>query len=216
MCIKCREAKPLTAFSPEKRRKDGYCSKCKACRAAEQRLRKAKPGVARESWLLMAYGITSADYQRLLEAQDGHCACCPAMTRWPGKGLLVVDHDHLTGEVRGLLCEACNHMISKSRDRSEVLAAAAQYLTEPTASKVTFTPPPWKRGFCRSGRHRLTEGPQCRECCRERQRRYNANRKYRQSRNDGSRHRPRAGRPDRWAPASQHNSGYVAKEDGSS
>lgn len=52
------------------------------------------------------YQMRPDDYLGILEAQDGHCALCPA-TSINGKPLFV-DHDHSTGEVRGLLCARCN------------------------------------------------------------------------------------------------------------
>jgi hypothetical protein len=53
-------------------------------------------------------GFTDADYARLLEAQDGHCALCP---NEPKTRKLHVDHDHGTGKVRGLLCHRCNRVV---------------------------------------------------------------------------------------------------------
>ena len=49
-----------------------------------------------------AYGITLEDYQRLFEKQAGLCAICQEL---PAK---CVDHDHETGQIRGLLCSKCN------------------------------------------------------------------------------------------------------------
>lgn len=53
-------------------------------------------------------GITDEAYTRLLEAQGGHCALCP---NTPKTRRLHVDHDHHTGEVRGLLCYRCNRAL---------------------------------------------------------------------------------------------------------
>ena len=51
------------------------------------------------------YGLTEADYQRMLRAQNGLCAICG---RPPKKYKLAVDHDHTTKKVRALLCIPCN------------------------------------------------------------------------------------------------------------
>lgn len=59
----------------------------------------------REDWLIRRYGITTDDYDRMLEAQKGVCALCG---RLPGARLLHVDHCHDTDRVRGLLCHQCN------------------------------------------------------------------------------------------------------------
>jgi hypothetical protein len=58
-----------------------------------------KPKRARE------LGVTDEDYERMLEAQGGHCALCPST---PKTKRLHVDHNHRTGTVRGLLCFRCN------------------------------------------------------------------------------------------------------------
>jgi hypothetical protein len=50
-------------------------------------------------------GVTDEYYVALLTAQGGHCAICPST---PKTRRLHVDHDHRTGEVRGLLCHRCN------------------------------------------------------------------------------------------------------------
>ena len=55
---------------------------------------------------LKQYGLSVADYERLYVAQDRVCALCQQTCR-TGKHL-AVDHDHKTGQVRGLLCYSCN------------------------------------------------------------------------------------------------------------
>jgi len=57
------------------------------------------------AYLLRQYGLTSADYDRLLESQRGVCGICGQP---PKNNLLAVDHDHKTGRVRGLLCSPRN------------------------------------------------------------------------------------------------------------
>ena len=60
----------------------------------------------REKGLRRLYGLTLADYGRMLAAQGGRCALCGSEPR-PGENLHV-DHDHETGAVRALLCRKCN------------------------------------------------------------------------------------------------------------
>lgn len=52
--------------------------------------------------------LAPGEYERLLAAQDGHCALCPATGK---TRRLHVDHDHKTGQVRGLLCYKCNNAL---------------------------------------------------------------------------------------------------------
>jgi hypothetical protein len=68
------------------------------------------------------YDLDMDGYNALLEKQGGVCAIC----RRPGK--LVVDHDHETGKVRGLLHHNCNKAIGMFEDNPEFLEGAAAYL----------------------------------------------------------------------------------------
>lgn len=56
------------------------------------------------------FGMTPADYERMLEAQKHLCAICRQQQR-PSHIRLAVDHDHDTGQVRGLLCTPCNRWL---------------------------------------------------------------------------------------------------------
>ena len=62
----------------------------------------------RKGKLKQKYNITLKDYDKMLETQGGVCAICS--TDKPGVGFnhFLVDHDHKTGKVRGLLCNICN------------------------------------------------------------------------------------------------------------
>ncbi len=74
------------------------------------------------------HGLTEADMQRLLEAQDGRCGICRRKPADVKGGYLCVDHDHETGQVRGLLCSLCNLGIGNLDDDLERVLAAAEYL----------------------------------------------------------------------------------------
>ncbi len=75
---------------------------------------------------LRKFGITQADFDRLMEKQKGVCAICKALPskRW---GVLSVDHNHQTGKVRGLLCLTCNTMLGRLERR---LKATLTYLDQ--------------------------------------------------------------------------------------
>ncbi len=76
-----------------------------------------------ESRLRQKYGLELEDHGAIFRAQGGACAICECTDR-----KLVVDHDHKTGEVRGLLCSQCNSAIGLLRDDAEVIVAAAMYV----------------------------------------------------------------------------------------
>lgn len=74
------------------------------------------------------YGITPEEWDRMYEEQDGVCAIClQAETQ---NRRMAVDHCHVTGKVRGLLCQACNTGIGKLGDCPDRLRRAAQYLID--------------------------------------------------------------------------------------
>lgn len=76
--------------------------------------------------LLAKYGMTENDYNILLTSQGGRCAICGKSVFENGQ-LLSVDHDHMTGEVRSLLCSLCNTGIGHM-ERPEFLKRALLYL----------------------------------------------------------------------------------------
>ena len=75
---------------------------------------------------LRKYGITLDDYNQMLDDQDGVCAIC--QNECPTGRRLSVDHDHETGEVRGLLCHGCNLGLGAFKDSVRGLQRAIQYL----------------------------------------------------------------------------------------
>jgi hypothetical protein len=86
------------------------------------------------------YGITAADYDAMVEAQGGLCALCNE--RKPQH----VDHDRLTGRIRGVLCSCCNQGLGNFRDNVAALKAAIDYLETTT----------WQKSRVCTGVYRLT------------------------------------------------------------
>lgn len=74
------------------------------------------------------YGITLADYELMLEAQGGVCAICGSDTPGRNHKFFCVDHNHHTGNVRGLLCNDCNVGIGRLGDTSEKIRRVLSYL----------------------------------------------------------------------------------------
>lgn len=82
------------------------------------------------------YGISLDTYNDMVQAQDGLCLICnmPETRRFRGSTLrLSVDHCHETGNVRGLLCSACNKGIGMLGDDPARLLAAVEYLVRDVA-----------------------------------------------------------------------------------
>ena len=63
---------------------------------------KNNPDKAKNIKLKNRYGITLIQFNRMLKIQNNKCLICLASRK------LVVDHDHKTGKVRGLVCVRCN------------------------------------------------------------------------------------------------------------
>jgi hypothetical protein len=83
----------------------------------------------RDYMLRSKYGITLAQYEMLLAAQEGCCAICKTIQ--PGRyGVFHIDHDHETGVLRKLLCERCNVGLGYFQESMVVLQAAMDYLRE--------------------------------------------------------------------------------------
>jgi Recombination endonuclease VII len=80
----------------------------------------------RAAHLKRKYGMTPADYERMLAEQSGGCAICGA--RAPDGQSLHVDHCHDTGRVCGLLCFNCNAGLGMFEHDGARLGAAAAYL----------------------------------------------------------------------------------------
>lgn len=81
----------------------------------------------RESRLKRTYGISVHKYEEMLCDQGGSCAICEAK-KCASNNRLAVDHSHVTGAVRGLLCSNCNTALGKFQDRPELLLRAYEYL----------------------------------------------------------------------------------------
>jgi hypothetical protein len=126
-CIDCEVEVNFKKFTPTPR-----CKKCynlyikERYRDAYPRYRANARKTAREWRLKKYYGISSKDYEILLENQEYKCYICGHPHKEKDK--LVVDHNHLTGNVRGLLCHNCNRGLGVFKDDKTLLEKAIKYL----------------------------------------------------------------------------------------
>jgi len=74
------------------------------------------------------YGITNHEYDLMLAAQGGCCAICHTASPGGRGNRFHVDHSHITGKLRGLLCGKCNVAIGYMQDDPAVLRQAAAYV----------------------------------------------------------------------------------------
>ena len=118
----CSNCNQYGDFGPDPRSIDALQSNCRACRRSYQRwqgLRRFWPGSTAEQ--------AKINFNKLFTEQDGCCAVCNKHQSEMNRAISV-DHDHETGQVRGLLCGACNRAIGILKDSADTLDKAATYL----------------------------------------------------------------------------------------
>jgi len=87
--------------------------------------------IARNRELGKKFGISQKEYDRVFNQQKGLCAICSRPERRSVKGKLyplVVDHDHISTEIRGLICHTCNVALGLLRESPTLLRKAADYI----------------------------------------------------------------------------------------
>lgn len=157
-CTRCKNTKETNNFSKCIKSKDGFYSHCRACKSEIARnYRKNNPEKSKEydrrrgakyrekskerrkvyyqenkdkfrdRRFLKKFGITLDEYNKIFEEQNGCCVICEKH-QIEFERALAVDHNHKTGEVRGLLCTYCNMGIGQLNENIEVLERAIKYL----------------------------------------------------------------------------------------
>lgn len=148
--MKCQKCNEILTYSGRGRHPK-YCSDL--CRKTQQTIRsrkshvKTRKGVKledlsfeererrrtqqRKHHLMSTYGISLEQYQDLLKQQDNSCGVC-GKHKSEEKKNFHVDHNHETGEIRGLLCNYCNRRVIGRHKDPEIFRKAASYLDKGT------------------------------------------------------------------------------------
>jgi hypothetical protein len=159
-CARCQKEKPLDAFSRGRGRPASWCKECSAeharawyeanrekvladrkvwyeanrerINAKQREYRRLNPERKRAYRLKYEFGITVEDYNRMVEDQGGNCAICLLPPAGTGRNTqrLHIDHDHETGEIRGLLCHACNTSLGQLAEDHERMQRMIDYVTK--------------------------------------------------------------------------------------
>jgi len=149
ICNNCNLEKRNKDFSVNNARPDNLSNRCKGCDSiirkkyyAEnpeyykrqwKRNKYSSPELAEDRRLRAAYGISKVVRDFMEAKVNGNCEIC-------GKAVkLVIDHDHITGDVRGLLCSTCNRGIGHFNDDINLLEKAINYIYNKTEmNRVDF------------------------------------------------------------------------------
>jgi hypothetical protein len=135
-CLKCNKEKPDEMFGVDKSRKDNrhpYCRECRSIFETKQekegkrkRVRKPVSKEKKAEYIRRCrYRLDNEKYSEMVSKQDNKCAICSKEMSPPH-----IDHNHTTGEVRGLLCKSCNASLGLMKDSVELLEKAIVYLKD--------------------------------------------------------------------------------------
>lgn len=130
-CSHCKKEKEYSEFHKDRSKKYGYSDRCKECNrimcGEYQRKRK--------------YGISLDEYASLIRIQNNKCLIC--FKDMVGKNSRYVDHDHITGRIRGLLCLSCNTAIGLLKDSPISAIRVAKYLLENNSRGIDYNSLLW-------------------------------------------------------------------------
>ena len=110
---------------------------CISCQKVKQKhhWNSRTPKKRLEQHLKYKYGVTHAEFLGEWEKQKGGCAICrtalPDLLTYDNRRRgYAIDHNHETGEFRGILCLNCNSLLGMAKDSEQVLKSAIKYLRE--------------------------------------------------------------------------------------
>lgn len=155
ICSKCKTEKTLDKFSKDKNSSTGYTYQCKECRnnsyndyyvnnPDKMKQRNASSWLKRKQYYASEVGISSSrkahlkrkynmsleEYNILSLKQNHKCAICGNEEMNNTNKVLCVDHNHITGKVRALLCGLCNTGLGNFLDNKVLLKNAIKYLNK--------------------------------------------------------------------------------------
>lgn len=133
LCRRCNLDLPIDNFAfhdnAKKLRRQSYCRACSTLNVADWRqANPVKVQLSNEKQrgrYKSRQGVAEEQYGLMLDQQNGVCAGCLSP---PVSKRLAIDHNHITGQIRGLLCSNCNLGIGLLKEDSEIMARLIQYL----------------------------------------------------------------------------------------
>lgn len=136
-CSKCKKLKSKKEYYKNSRTKSGVQSYCRRCaqkfdNSAERKAAKrnhfhGNKRWFKDYWLKKDHGISIEEFDAMRDSQKNLCAICLKPGKIKG---LVVDHDHVTGKIRGLLCASCNLFLGRIDQDKTLLNSCLEYLAK--------------------------------------------------------------------------------------
>jgi hypothetical protein len=130
ICTRCKTEKEIDKFPNQAKGKNGKASECQKCYSERNAIWKTKNAdqLKKYKWKFN-FNLTPEDYNKMFEDQHGCCAVCKRhqcnFTR-----RLCVDHCHITGKVRGLLCGGCNTAQGLLKEDIDIIDSLKEYINK--------------------------------------------------------------------------------------
>lgn len=127
VCRTCNQEKNTTEFYKHKNTKDRLRSECKTCwkelcSKSHHKNRDARRDRLKRFYYKAKYNITPEEADEIKKKQNFQCEICEEVDT------LVIDHNHVNGDIRGALCNRCNQGIGLLRENPKYLISAINYL----------------------------------------------------------------------------------------
>ena len=110
-------------------------NRCSNCRKEDDRTEENKQDYKRNWYRLKKYNLSPMEFEVFWIAFKGKCGICnielinPVQSRGQPDNVVVIDHDHKTGKIRGLLCGSCNKGLGLFKDNKESLIKAIMWIS---------------------------------------------------------------------------------------
>lgn len=143
-CYKCQQHKWLYDFPNNKSKPEGKDYQCKeCCKKQSKEYHKNNKEARKESGKEYRYknadvikirrkeklyGISESEQEELITLCNNKCEICGIDAKFSTKQVLNIDHDHSTGDIRGMLCGKCNKGLGLLGDNLESLKKVVNYL----------------------------------------------------------------------------------------
>ncbi len=125
-CGACKETKDMSSFNKHSKRYDGRQSECRECHSKRNAANQAAltPRERKHYRIKSDYGIPIETYDQMIISQNGCCASC----KHPFLRTPDIDHNHVSGKVRGLLCHNCNTALGMLQEDAAKCFSLAEYI----------------------------------------------------------------------------------------